>query len=117
MRFRLLSLALAASLYSQQFITTFAGTEWVYPFGGGAALDAPLSRTAAARGARDLFCYAVHCCHQTAASISQLARRPRPRRVGLEEVLEPRRANVSSAQTKSKNEIQKIQNPKSNSNH
>lgn len=43
MLLRLVLLAFAGCLSGQQIITTFAGTEWVYPLGGGPALDAPLS--------------------------------------------------------------------------
>jgi uncharacterized protein (TIGR03437 family) len=40
---RLLLFVLAASLQAQQIITTFAGTEWVFPNNGGAALDTPIA--------------------------------------------------------------------------
>jgi len=43
MRLLLLSLVLAAVLPAQQIITTYAGTEWVFPSGGRPALSAPLS--------------------------------------------------------------------------
>jgi len=42
---RLLLTAFAASLHAQQIVTTFAGTEWVFPGNGGAALDTPIAPT------------------------------------------------------------------------
>ena len=39
---RLLVFAFAASLSAQQIVTTFAGTEWVFPGDGRPALDTPL---------------------------------------------------------------------------
>lgn len=41
--FSFLLFALASALPAQQIITTFAGTEWVYPGGARRGLDAPLS--------------------------------------------------------------------------
>ena len=43
MTHRTLILAFTASLSAQQIVTTFAGTEWVFPGDGRPALDAPLS--------------------------------------------------------------------------
>ncbi|MBI2685386.1 MAG: hypothetical protein HYX27_03645 [Acidobacteria bacterium] len=42
MALRLFLLGLSASLFGQQIVTTYAGTEWVFPGNGRPALDAPL---------------------------------------------------------------------------
>jgi uncharacterized protein (TIGR03437 family) len=48
MLFRLLLFMSVAALPAQQIVTTFAGTEWVFPNTGGAALDIPMSPQLAA---------------------------------------------------------------------
>ena len=48
MGIRLCSLLLAASVYGQQIVTTFAGTEWVFPANGARALDTPIGPLLAA---------------------------------------------------------------------